>query len=100
MTSTLKMAVLIGLTSVGFGGCVSPQGNLQPDFGVALRRNVVAQISDPDARYRRTSLPAASGARSVLSQERYNKDAVIPPATTGASNIGPAAPSSAPPSGK
>ena len=74
-------------------GCVGVWGHMQPDFGQAVRQDFAAQVADPDASYARTALPANSGARAALAQQRYVKGQVIQPASqgTGAMSAGPAA---------
>jgi hypothetical protein len=59
---------------------------LSPDFGVALKQDLVAQIADPDARY--GVPPDADGARTALAQDRYRTGKVIEPSGLGASKVG------------
>ncbi|HVZ92365.1 MAG TPA: hypothetical protein VG843_11995 [Rhizomicrobium sp.] len=68
------------------GGCTQSVTSLSPDFGVALRQDIAAQIADPDAHYRGDPAPASNGARTSLSQSRYLKGQVIEPTSLSASN--------------
>ena len=83
----MRYALLtIGLTALGLSGCV--QGNtVDPDFGVALRQNIAAQVADPAPRYLRADPPASDGARTALAQTRYEKGTVIAPVLQGTSTI-------------
>ena len=67
------------------GGCAQPELDMSPDFGVALRQDLAAQIADPDAHYTGIPAPGADGARAALAQTRYQKNDVIQPATMTAS---------------
>jgi hypothetical protein len=63
--------------------CTQSTIRLQPDFGVAVRQDVAAQIADPDAHYTGTPSPGgADGSRVSLGQTRYQENRVIPPAST------------------
>jgi type IV pilus biogenesis protein CpaD/CtpE len=83
----MRYALLtIGLTALGLAGCV--QGNtVDPDFGVALRQNVAAQIADPAPRYVRADPPASNGPRTALAQDRYEKGTVIQPVVQGTTTV-------------
>jgi type IV pilus biogenesis protein CpaD/CtpE len=83
----MRYALLtIGLTALGLGGCV--QGNtVDPDFGVAVRQNIAAQIADPAPNYVRADPPASDGSRTALAQQRYEKGAVIAPVTQSTSTV-------------
>ena len=75
----MRYALLtIGLSALGLVGCVQAT-TVNPDFGVALRQNVAAQIADPAPRYDRTNPPASDGPRTALAQDRYQKGTVIAP---------------------
>lgn len=84
----MRYALLtIGLSALGLTGCV--QGNtVNPDFGVAVRQNIAAQIADPAPRYARTEPPASDGARTALAQQRYQKGTVIQPQLESTSSVG------------
>ena len=84
-------AFLVIAAMLGLGACaqnpMQSEMNLSPDFGVAVRENLAAQIADPDPHYAGTLAPGASdGARIDLAQTRYQKTEVIQPTTTTASN--------------
>ena len=79
------IAAVIG-ASVGLSGCTESQVRLSPDFGQAVRQDMVAQIADPDAHYLGTPAPGSNGARVDLAQKRYEKGQVIQPSTTTASS--------------
>jgi hypothetical protein len=68
--------------SVGLTGCLESQARLGDDFGAAVRQDAVAQITDPEGRYRRAPAPAANGVRAALAQERYQTDKSIEPTAT------------------
>lgn len=85
MSSTKSLAIL-ALTAA-LGGCIQAPGHMEPNFGFAVRQDIVAQIADPDARYRRTLNPASNGERAVGAQERYAKGEVTPPASEGTGAI-------------
>jgi hypothetical protein len=68
------------------GGCTDSVTRLSPDFGVAVRQDMAAQIADPDAHYAGTPAPASNGARTSLAQSRYLKGQVIQPTSLSASN--------------
>lgn len=79
MRKIMTLCLLTGLAG-GLGGCVQSQAHLSPDFGVATRQALAAQIADPDARYRGDPAPGADGRRAALAQERYGTGTVLPPA--------------------
>lgn len=82
----VRTAAAVALPLV-LAACVNPQKNLDPEFGQSVRQDLTAQIADPDARYARQDPPAASGARSALAQQRYNKGTPTPVASQGTTNI-------------
>lgn len=67
-------------------GCVQAS-SLDRDFGRAFRENTVAQIADPDARYKGDPDPGSDGARVALAQKRYRTGTVIKPVPAAASTI-------------
>jgi type IV pilus biogenesis protein CpaD/CtpE len=80
--------ILLAAAAFGaLGGCAVSQVHVGQDFGVALRQDVVAQIADPQAKYRGDPAPGSNGERVGLAQERYRTGTVIPPTAT-ASSIG------------
>ena len=60
--------------------CTQSEIRLQPDFGVAVRQDLAAQIADPDAHYSGVPAPGSDGSRVSLAQTRYQTGNVIPPA--------------------
>jgi hypothetical protein len=79
-----RNALLAGLVApLMLSACTQSTIRMQPDFGVAVRQDIAAQITDPDAHYAGTPAPGgADGSRVSLAQSRYQTDLVIPPATT------------------
>lgn len=100
--SCTKIAIVLAAAALPLAGCVQAQGHMQPDFGQSVRQDFAAQVADPDAAYARKTLPANSGARAALAQQRYVKGQVIQPASqgTGAMSMGPAPSGAAPASGR
>jgi hypothetical protein len=74
------------LAAGALGGCYS-QTRLSPDYGVAVRQDVTAQIADPDARYTGVPQPGSAAERVSLAQRRYASDRVIQPASTSTSSV-------------
>ena len=83
-----KTVLISAALGLGLTGCLTPQAHLSSDFGAAVRQDLVAQIADPDARYKGDPAPGSDGGRVGLAQDHYRKGTVIAPATTGASTIG------------
>ena len=77
--------LLLSAMAASLAGCVDSHPTLSPDFGVAMRQDMAAQIADPDAHYGKTD---SDGARAALAQERYRADKVIPPSSIGTSKAG------------
>ena len=90
-----KTAVIAGMLSVSLSGCIESRTHLGRDFGETVHQDVVAQIADPDARYKGVPAPGSDSARVALAQERYTTGKVIAPTTVGATKIS-AAPVAAP----
>jgi len=90
MKSTpLAACFILCAAMVGLSACAQSSLRINPDFGDAIREDTVAQIADPDAHYAGTPAPGASdGQRIGLAQTRYEKNQVIPPASTTASGAG------------
>src|SRR6185312_11674566 len=91
MKITHPRAFLVIAAMLGLGACaqkpMQSEMNLSPDFGLAVRENLAAQIADPDPHYAGTLAPGASdGARIDLAQTRYQKNQVIQPSSTTASS--------------
>jgi len=74
------------LAAGALGGCYS-QVRLSPDYGVAVRQELSAQIADPDARYAGVPQPGSAAERVSLAQRRYANDRVIQPASTSTSSV-------------
>ena len=85
---SVKTGVILCLGAILVSGCAHIV-RLSPDFGVAFRQDVAAQIADPDARYLGTPTPGSNGPRTALSQTRYQKDEVVPPTTLGSTAMLP-----------
>ncbi|HEY3696563.1 hypothetical protein [Phenylobacterium sp.] len=80
-------ALAAAIAGLGLTGCAAQ--HLSPDFGVAVRQDLAAQVADPDARYTGDPAPGSSGARVGLAQKRYQSGTVIAPvAASAASDIG------------
>lgn len=91
-----KILAVSALLAPGLSGCLATQTHLGSDFGSAVRQDAMAQIADPDARYKGDPAPGSNGARVAGAQDRYRTGKVIPPAATGASTIGASAGGAAP----
>ena len=94
---SLKNSMRIGLIASLVAGsllsaCTQSRLRLQPDFGVAVRQDLAAQIADPDAHYTGVPAPGSDGSRVSLALTRYQTGKVVPPAaissTTSASAAG------------
>jgi len=101
--SVLRGCTLGAVFAAGslLAGCVSPQHSLEPDFGRAVRNDIVAQVAEPEPRYDRTVEPASNGMRSAAANRRYESGQVIQPQVQSTSQVAPAAGGGggAPPSG-
>jgi hypothetical protein len=93
--SFLRTAAVAAAAAALLGGCVQAS-NLNRDFGRAYHENIVAQVADPDARYKGDPDPGTNGARVALAQERYRTGKVIRPVPATASTISMSAASPAP----
>lgn len=74
------------LAAGALGGCYS-QTRISPDYGVAVRQDITAQIADPDARYVGAPQPGSNPDRVSIAQRRYATGRVIPPASTSTSSV-------------
>ena len=83
----LRNAAWIVGAGLVMAGCTESRLQIGDDFGRAVRTDQVAQISDPDARYMGTPAPGSDGSRVGIAQERYQHNAVIPPASMTTSNV-------------
>ena len=77
--------LLVGALLVS--GCTESQLRINPDFGVAVRQDMEAQIANPHPRY--TGFPPAGsdGSRAALAQTSYATDRVIRPYVTSTGSV-------------
>ncbi len=91
LSNTLRPALAVVAIGVALSGCQSPPNQstlrLQPDFGQAVRKDLAAQIADPDGVGSTAPAPKANGNRTALAQDRYQKNQVTPPAASSTSGI-------------
>ena len=73
------------LAAGALAGCES-QLHISPDYGVAERQDISAQIADPDAHYAGDPQPGSNPERVKLAQRRYNNGQPIQPASTSVSS--------------
>jgi type IV pilus biogenesis protein CpaD/CtpE len=73
--------------SLGVSACVQPQPHIHAEFGMAVRQDAAAQITDPDAVYRTPR--TADGPRVALATDRYQTGKVVQPQAT-STRVGPA----------
>lgn len=87
--SVLRGCALVAALAASslLAGCLSPQHSLEPDYGRAVRNDIVAQVADPEPRYARKVEPAADGTRAVSANRRYLSGQVIPPVTQSTSQV-------------
>lgn len=85
LAKSMIVASVLG-AAMAVSGCVESRLHLSDDYGRALRQDVVAQVADPDAHYKGLPAPGADGHRVGLATDRYNRDAVTPPASTSTSS--------------
>jgi uncharacterized membrane protein YgcG len=83
---TAGSIIALAAAGVALSGCVQSQLRLSDDLGRAVGQNVAAQIADPDAAYKGKPMPASDGRRTGLAQDRYERNAVIRPASTSTSS--------------
>lgn len=86
LAKSATVAVLVG-AALGLSACVQSRIDLADDYGRAVRQDLLAQVADPDARYNGVPAPGSNGRRVGIAQERYNRNAVIQPASTSTSNV-------------
>ena len=88
-SSTVRFAVVAATLGAALllASCEESRLRLAPDFGVAVRQDVAAQIADPDAQYAGVPAPASNGSRVGLAQTRYETGKVIQPASTSTSQV-------------
>ncbi|MDB5453996.1 MAG: hypothetical protein JWO33_2574 [Caulobacteraceae bacterium] len=87
MATLSKFSLIAVGAGLVLGGCAVSRQHLTSDYGRALRQDAVAQIADPDARYKGDPAPASNGARTSLAQTRYERGTVIQPASTSTSTV-------------
>jgi len=87
-TNLVKALTLTALACAGLSGCMPANAGLSPDFGLALKQNLAAQVADPDAVYDRTMEPASNGQRAADASDRYVRGEVTVPRSQGTSQIG------------
>lgn len=85
LTRNVIVAAVVG-AAMAVSGCVQSRMHLSDDYGQSLRQDVAAQVADPDARYGGLPAPGAQGHRVGLALDRYNRNAVTPPASTSTSS--------------
>ena len=85
LAKSATAAALVGAT-LGLSACVQSRLSIAEDYGQAIRQDLVAQVADPDAHYKGVPAPGTNGRRGALAQDRYNRNAVIQPASTSTSN--------------
>ena len=79
--------LLAAAATIALAGGTAARKDLSPDFGVALRSNLAAQIADPEARYEGVLQPGGDGVRATLAATRYGKNQVIQPVQAATSSI-------------
>ena len=84
---SFNRTLLAAAALAALAGCADARKDLSPDFGVAVRSNLAAQIADPEARYAGVLQPGGDGVRAALAATRYGKNQVIPPAQANTSSI-------------
>ncbi len=76
----VKLTTAVAITAlVGLAGCTTNFASIDPNFGEITRRNMAAQIVDPDPDYDRAAVPGGNGERTALMMERYRTDKVEEP---------------------
>jgi len=86
--SRAQIALAALMASAGLAGCMPANSGLSPDFGVALKQNLAAQVADPDAVYDRTLEPASDGTRAAAAGDRYFRGEVKRPPAQTTSQVG------------
>jgi hypothetical protein len=87
MPAALKIVALSGLAAMALSACTQSRLTLREGFGREVRSDLVAQIADPDAKYKGDPKPASNGARAALAETRYEKGVVTEPASTSTSTV-------------
>ena len=73
---------------LALAACTESRLHLSDEFGQALRQDEIAQVADPEARYKGVPPAGSNGMRAVNAQARYEHNAVIPPASMTTSSVG------------
>jgi hypothetical protein len=73
---------------LALAACTESRLHLSDDFGQALRQDEIAQVADPEARYKGVPPAGSNGMRAGLAQTHYEHNAVIPPASMTTSSVG------------
>jgi hypothetical protein len=81
-----KLSLILVAPGLILAGCTT--SHLSPNFGVALRQDLAAQIADPDAHYKGTPAPGGIGQHAAASVARYDAGTVIQPVATSTSKVG------------
>lgn len=83
----MRNAALIIALAAGLSACAMNDKPMDPNFGLAVKQNLNAQVADPDARYARVTEPASDGMRTSGAQKRYQEGKVIPPTNVSTTTI-------------
>ena len=86
MRSVIKIAALSALAAVALSACAQSRLTLREGFGREVRADLVAQVADPEAKYSGDPAPASNGSRASIAETRYEKGAVVEPASTSTSS--------------
>lgn len=92
---TTLFALMLAALPLGACSTMMPdqEGALSPDAGLAVRRNITAQIVNPNAPSGKGAF-VTDGERVYRALDRYRKGTVIPPSSATTSRSGGAAESS------
>jgi type IV pilus biogenesis protein CpaD/CtpE len=80
-------AALLAIMGLALSGCAESRLRLSEDYGQAVRQEILAQVADPDAHYKGVPAPGSDGHRVAIATERYNRNAVVQPASTSTSSF-------------
>lgn len=84
MNHTLSSLAVLALLA---SGCTTPSGQPDASFGEAVKRNIAAQIANPNAPVGDPKI-ATDGRRAAVAQQHYQTDTVKEPETVKTSEIG------------
>jgi hypothetical protein len=82
-----KVAWILG-AGLAVSACTESRLHLSDEYGQAIRQDQIAQVADPEARYKGVPPAGSNGMRAVNAQARYEHNAVIPPASMTTSSVG------------